>query len=470
MVMLCPVAANADEVLRTAVSGETVTDGVAVSDDSVWENAITTSTLNLGSNTSDVQSVLVVASFECTTVGSYATDAQYKIVNSADSNVSQTLQRGLAASKTNDYGIGSLVHIFDVSSLSGNLTYTLQHLSTDNRRLVTTTGTIVAIPLSTTAGTPEHLDNACASVTGSDQMQVSTWEDVPSSTVTGVTLSVAGHLYVAASIESGQTGPNSTNTGEWKIMYRQGAGDWTDLGYSMTRSTGTSTDSGLVSLVAVKLNQDAADYSFKLQHRQTVQGHVSAYSLTNNFEVVAVALADSNQYFTAFEGYTASPSGITSSDITANSATTANITPYVATPIFVHAQYNMTSNDSSAVNTAKYDLCVDQSTPAGPVELDSREQDRYITDDADSGSGASVGLSSSLSAATEYTASLRHASDGTNTLVTSNAYIVGFTLGYATAQPPVPEWPTMALVSIGILAIILYYCAKNRRLIKTVAD
>ncbi|MFC1968741.1 DUF11 domain-containing protein, partial [Chloroflexota bacterium] len=47
------------EVLRTAVSGETDADGVSVTTDNTWENAITTGTLNLGSNNSDVQEVLV---------------------------------------------------------------------------------------------------------------------------------------------------------------------------------------------------------------------------------------------------------------------------------------------------------------------------------------------------------------------------------------------------------------------------
>ena len=74
-------------------------------------------------------------------------------------------------------------------------------------------------------------------------------------------------------------------------------------------------------------------------------------------------------------------------------------------------------------NAPQYDLYVDNSI------FDGLDQKRYLSSCSDFGSGASLGLTSGISASTTYNVSLRHASSSSSiTLTTDDISINGFGL------------------------------------------
>ncbi|MFC2056731.1 hypothetical protein ACFLTO_04080 [Chloroflexota bacterium] len=380
--------------------------------------------------------ILVVATYEVKQTAQ-STDAFHRIALHLDeeSTNSGEFRRELSANKADDRGIGSIVHIFTAGS-TGELTYKLQHHSSGKN--IITTGTIVAVPLSTGAGTLR-----------SEEMQVTepvavnatgTWLPVTgSNSTTGIETRMASHLYVAACIESVKP-LGGDETGMWRLQYQKDGGDWTGLGYPVSRYL-SSGDIGMISLVGLLQNQEAATYKFRLCHQST--GTNLETTVAN---IVSIGLEDGVGYLDTTQGYTEGPT-TTSNDTLASVATTG-ITPYVTTQMFVHAQYEMFATPE--ILDPEYNVSVNGS------KLASQVQQRYISGAGDLGSGASVGLTTDLTQNTLYTLDLNHASDGSNTLSTSDAYVVGIMLGYATAQPPVPEWPTIILVSVGMAAIVLY--------------
>jgi hypothetical protein len=105
---------------------------------------------------------------------------------------------------------------------------------------------------------------------------------------------------------------------------------------------------------------------------------------------------------------------------------------------------------------------VSQSSPGDIYQ--SYDQRRYVSGSSDYGSGASVGLSPALTASTSYGVALRAASDSSgHTLNYNEAVVVGIVLGYTTGQPPVPEWSTVALVSIGAAAVAGFVWLRRRK-------
>ena len=94
-------------------------------------------------NVTDIDKVLVVASFD-TKYGRRSTprDGIYRL--SSESSESESMLLSLRSNGGTDKGIGSLVHIFDASALSGNVNFLLEH-SSSIRQTVSSSGTMMAI-------------------------------------------------------------------------------------------------------------------------------------------------------------------------------------------------------------------------------------------------------------------------------------------------------------------------------------
>lgn len=440
LIALSPSPVSADDTLKTATSdtgSHTITGSYTTWQDTGMETSVSVAASD---------KVLVVATFEMqqtqqNTIGYFrvALNGAEEITNSGT-----FMRTVLRTGPTTDKGIGSIAHIFTATGSSQ--TYKVQH-HTDSKGM-TTSGTIVAIPLTTTTGGVK-LPSAESQVSNVAIGSAGSWQVVTGSNTTAIVTDMGSHFYVAASIES-KNDSGSAATGLWKMQYQKNGGTWTDLGYSVTRSMSTLAESGMISLVAALKEQSPGSYSFRLMHQAT-QTNVK----TVKANLVAVGLEDGTGYFDVCSGYTAGPT-TSGTSATLGTVASTSVTPYASAQLFVHAQYEMTSATTNAVNPATFDLTVSSGA------LDSYNQRRYVANNADLGSGASVGLTSALST-TPYTVSLRHAGDGTYAVNTLDAYVVGIVLGYATGQPPVPEWSTIALVTIGTAAIAGYVWFQRKR-------
>jgi len=402
-------------------------DGVTATG-SATTNSSTFSTVTGASVTVDVTNVdyvLLLSSFELQMIspGIENREASLRIVDNANPGTinSGSFKRSLSAAKATDYGIGSIVHIFDVSASSGNKTYELQHAFSTTARTLTTSGTLVAISLSTAT---IDLNNANQSVSSAVTMG-GTWSVVTGTETSVLTTTASGGFYVSASVESLTTTFNTSSTAEWKLQYKKGAaGTWTDLSNSVQRSMSNTSDKGLISLVGyLPDNSSAGDYYFRIAHKR-----ISATSTiqTTAANIVAVSLASASGVFPI---YNASGTGLTTTSSTMTNAVTSTFTPDINTDVFIHSQYEITAN--ALTNSPKYDLYVDNSI------LDGADQRRYVSSSSDIGSGASVSLAENLIADTEYQVSLRHASASSNTLTTNNVLLTGFALTLNSGPLPV---------------------------------
>lgn len=374
---------------------------------------------------SSINNLLFVATFELemTSVGNDNRQASIRISDNADAeNInSSVFIRGLSASKSTDFGIGSIVYIFDVSALSGSRTYNLEHSFSTTARTLTTDGTIVAVSLTDGATDLQNsLKQLAAPVSMTD-----TWSGITGTETDVITTTVNGGFYVAASVESLTTSYNTASVAEWKLQYKKGAGGtWTDLSPTVERSMSNTTDKGLISLVGFLPDASTAgDYYFRIAHIRTSATSTIQTTMAN---VVAVALGISAGSYPVFSKET---TGVTTTSGTMVNATSTTVTPDINTDLFIHAQYGMTGD--AEISSPTYDLFVDNSI------FDGNDQQRYISSSSDKGAGASVGIAQNLLSETTYTVSLRHASDGTNTTTTNDILLTGFGLRVNSGPLPV---------------------------------
>jgi hypothetical protein len=141
LITLIPLNGFSDNLnTATGVGFSTTTDAGTYID-------VASATVNIGANSSDIDKVLVVATYEVLAINKNAHKARFRLVDVANSAYSQILTRHLQHATDGDKGIGSLVYIFDVSGNSGNITFKLQHSTSNGSYNNTTSGTIVAIAL-----------------------------------------------------------------------------------------------------------------------------------------------------------------------------------------------------------------------------------------------------------------------------------------------------------------------------------
>ncbi|MBE9469145.1 MAG: T9SS type A sorting domain-containing protein [Bacteroidetes bacterium] len=390
--------------------------------------SITFSTVTGASVNVDVTSInylLLVSTFELemTSAGNDNRQASIRIADNADpDNInSGVFVRGLSASKSTDFGIGSIVYIFDVSAFSGNRTYNLEHSFSTSARTLSTSGTIVAVSL--TDGTTDLYNSVKQLV--SPVTMTDTWAGITGMETDVITTTAVGGFYVAASIESLTTSFKTASVAEWKLQYKKGVGGtWTDLSNTVGRSMFNTVDKGLISLVGFLPDATTTgDYYFRISHMRT---SATSTIQTTQANIVAVALATSEGKYPVFSK---KATGVTTTSGTLVDATTASITPDINTDVFIHAQYGM--RGSAEINSSIYDLFVDNSI------FNGSDQQRYISSSSDIGSGASVGLAQGVSSGTTYAVSLRHASDGTSTITTNDISLTGFGLNINSGPLPI---------------------------------
>ena len=378
-------------------------------------NVVTTSAISVVSG----DKVLVVASYSNRLTENAGVNRNLFFNLTDGTNNSGEVIRTLAANKSTDYGMGSLVHIFSYSS-SSSPTFILQHHSSSNKQL-TTNGSITAIKLND--GT--NVLNSANTITASAANMTSTWSPVSGSTTGSITSPSDGGYYVAATIQSCATVVPAE--GQWKLQYSTDNSAWIDMGISINRTIASTGEFGIANLVgALPHNTVAGDYYFRVAHK-SLSGTVS----TDVAHLVAVSLSyGSGATSGAYPIVVDDPDGSATSGSAMVDASTITITPTQATSVFLNAQINMRGENT--IEQPTFDLFVDD-VSGGATMYSGLDHFRKITAGS-TGSGSLVGITTTLTASTDYYYNVRQASDGTNILTTSNVVLVGFQLS-STAGP-----------------------------------
>lgn len=346
--------------------------------------------------------VLVTASFSGKTLSGNTIGA-YRLVDDESQRSGE-----LEQSHNGTYSIGSVVYLFDVTT-TGVHTYKFQHKTTE--QILESNVAITAVGLYDGVNL---LKNNVKTLAAPIEMTSSTFESAMESEV--VTTTANGGFYVSASVQTANTVGSGLVVGEWRLQYKYGsAGSWENLGYPMSRST-SGTGIGIVNLVAALPNtQIAGNYYFRVAHRK-ISGTDTYETQAGN--LVAVALGTNNGYFPVLITSKSSATNPTANFTDVISNNTTSLSP---TSLFLHAQYNMSA--TASIDAPMFDIFVKQGVT---TVLDGLDHLRYLSSSTDSGSGASIGLLSGMNSGVPYNISLRHASVGTATLTTRNAYLVGF--------------------------------------------
>ncbi|MFC2129021.1 T9SS type A sorting domain-containing protein [Bacteroidota bacterium] len=411
--------------------------GTATTSGTAYSNVAAT-TINLNG---DITKVMVVAGMNMKGSGTSLLSrlSWYNIINSSNADLSGEISRLVDKTDDDDYGIGSLVHIFDVTGISGNVTYTLQHKNTTAaaERNVETTAYITAIALNTEINN-YTVNNANNRIDATDiETESATFAAVTGLTTSAVTLPLKGAFYVAASINCNES-KNSPAVGEWKLQYQiSGAGSWTDLGIEVQRTMASRADDGMVTLVGVIQNLVAGDYLFQVAHRR-VSG--TGAVATNKSNLIAVALAHSGGgYFPSFHsevsGGTSIVGELSTGSITSSSFTAPPDISGVGTNLLVHTQYNAQASNLNEATPermlAGHQLFLDDGI--NPVQEAIAFQ-RRLSNNTDIGSGGFVGLAEDLEQNASITVTMKHSIDDIlnqegatdETLTTSAVILTGF--------------------------------------------
>ncbi len=366
-------------------------------------------------NVTGIDKVLVVASFD-TKYGRRSTprDGIYRL--SSESSESESMLLSLRSNGGTDKGIGSLVHIFDASSLSGNVNFLLEHSSSE-RQTVSSSGTMVAIGLTTSESEVEISHGFVSSSSPvATSSKLGAWKRVSGVRLSGIKLVEQGDVFVSASINSLAEGDGK---GEWKLQYKTNNSSWIDFGSSTSRTFTSEIPYGISTISSVLQDLPAGKCSFRLMHRQTegTPGELTTYSA--QMAACALVYKVAQDITRAFPSFSVQQSSATTSGSSMSTVVSQSIDPSNETDLFLQAQYVVTADAS--LDAAGYDLSIDQSI------LDGTNQLRYISS-TEVGNGGSVGLGSSLQPGTAYGVSLRHSSVSGVNLTTVNATLSGFQL------------------------------------------
>jgi len=240
--------------------------GTAITPESSAYGDVVSTTINV----TNVEEVLLLSSMEMRRSGisTQGREVWYNIVNNQNSNSSGEIYRQVQAIDSDDYGIGTLVHIFDTSGFGGDVTFTLRHknIREGTDRHVETNATLTAIAMQTAisdnnlSNAVKRLDNTGATTTSNSYSDISALISSP------ITLPINGAIYVSASINCRETGADNT-VGEWKLRYRPAGGSWNDTGIPVSRTMSIGADDGIVSLVSIVENLTAGNYEFTIAHK-----------------------------------------------------------------------------------------------------------------------------------------------------------------------------------------------------------
>jgi hypothetical protein len=417
--------------------------GTTIDNSKAWTDLFSV-TIDLGSNTTDTKYVLVTASINMRpepNTNTQAREGNYNIYRSgATSDSSGIIKRQIKANNETgvaSWGIGTLVHIFDVSSLSGSVSYTLEHSnqggsSTD--RNVFSSARLTAVALSTATNHYE-LSNDIKRLGETGVTTTSaTYAAVTGLTTDSITLPIKGDIYVTASV-NGKA--NGSAVAEYKLQYSSdGGSNWADLGKPIKRSMVNTWDDGIVSLVGLLQDQVADnDFKFRVAHKRESG---SATVTTHNCNLVAIALShDNGGYFPTFYSEVGA-SGVDIIGLSAPAATVTSTTFTAAadisstgTNLFVNTQYLVNASNLDGIDRMRAGNLLKVS---GASSAASEEYYRYIPDNANFGAGGGIGLMEDLVSNGSYTIAMDHqiaalsgtGGSGDETLNTSEVILTGF--------------------------------------------
>lgn len=367
----------------------------------------TFNTLNNGTvtlNVTGVNKVFVIANFSSRT-NSGTAKASYRIADEADPTSFKSNEIDISHNAT--FQSGSVIHIFDVSSLSGNRTYAFQQ-STD-AGTVTTHVTLTAIALydGNNQLEADMAHQAGQAVSGSVFSSVLTSQPVNST---------AGFFVTAVLNGLKLTGIENT-TNEWKIQYKSSASStWLDLNLTIPASI-TGTGSRAVSLTGFLPETFSGNYQFRVVHRKLIG---SDTYLTEKTQLAVIALGTSGGYFPGFKTTNATAS-TTSTTLTSYLET--SFTPSADTDLFVQSQSSCNSNISS--NAPTFDIYLNKRS----VNIfKSQDMFKAISGSTEFGGTVSTGKITNLQKDSTYNIGLRHAATSGSTLTTNNSVLCGFAL------------------------------------------
>jgi len=426
-----------DYLVSSTAEGTATTTGA-------WSDVVSTTLV-----VTNVSRVLVLASIDMENIGGadYDTEAHYQLdYNSSvqSGELVRQLEKG-----TSDHGMGSLVHIFDVSGETGSVTFKLQHYNALNNanRNVTSHAVLTAVAL-TTNGSNITLNNQQTTLSSDVGTESSVFEGVAGLSTAVMALPLDGEIYVSASISANASGAGPT--GEWELQSSPDNSVWTSMGQPIQRSMGTKFDEGIISLVALAQNFTAGNYYFRVAHKRAIGTTQTVYTMSGS-TIVAVALNYNDGiddcYFPAL--YDENVTGDANSQVnTYETSASASIT----TPtdigseepdVFIHAQFGMLGSDA-LVSTYQFASGV----------WNGVEQARDVSSSTDRGSGVLIGLAENLDGNTTVPGILQHKTTA-NTLTTSCIVLTGFQLFNVADPVPVPVELTSFSANVNNISVIL---------------
>lgn len=407
ILLLCTFSLYSDNLLAGSGTG-TATTSIDVFADVASSSAI---------NMANVDKVLVIATFtdESTEQAQVKRTHSFRIRDNSPSNIfSGSIERYLQQETTGDKGIGSLVYIFDVSSItSGTRIYTLQH-KVDQNKDTFTKATIVAIPLNSDTSPFTQLNNVSASISTPVTTSSTSFTGVSGLSTSSLTLGNGGDILLVASVN---TGSNSASAnGSWTLQRQYNNGAFQNVGFEKTRSIEGTNDVGIISFMYLLENQAIGDYNFRIAHKAN-----TADVNTLNSTLAAVSLNYDNSG--DLRKFNADKNDVALSTTASTSASTlASLSGIAAdgSSVLLLGQFAMSSTGQS---TANYSL-----TSSGG-SYSTTVMNRFIDDATDSGSGSNITLVNGLSAGSNYNFNLNHflAASGT-TLSSSNSTIIAIQL------------------------------------------
>ena len=353
----------------------------------------------------DANKVLLIATLTSKT-SSGASTGGYRIADNDDNSINSGEFQLTHSGKD---GIGTIVHIFDVSSLSGNRTYTFQHKT--SAQTLNTSATITAIVL---YDSDNQLVNDIQQLATPLAAEDSDWATVVSKTE--FNLPAQGGIYVAASIQNQKTsGGSAVVSGDWIMQYKKtGDSDWKDLNYPVFRAP-LGEQIGMVSLVAaLPNNTEAGNYDFRVAHRRT-SGPSAHQLVTQACNMVVVALGYENGYFPILSS--TKPTASTTSTSLVPVIETV-IKPQTNTDVFVHTQYGLRSNGTT--DPCTHDI---QLKKRGIEISKSINYLKYIANSSHRCSGSASFLLENMEKDSIYNIDFRHASRPSRSMTTSETYM-----------------------------------------------
>jgi hypothetical protein len=346
-------------------------------------------------------------------------EANYNIYQSDNTaNNSGPIKRQIISNSepgVESWGVGTLVHIFDVSALSGNKTFVLEHSNqgvSQNGRNVFSFARLSAVSLTTKLNGHE-LSNDNKTLTSYVATTSSSYVAIPGLETDAISLPFKGDIYVALSI-NGKSNAGGT-VAEYKLEYSTDNGaTYNDLGKKVKRSMYNNWDDGIVSMTTIIQDLEPGNsYKVRVLHEREL-GTGIVYS--GNANLIAIALNhEGGGYFPSVYSHEETGAQITGVSTPAQSVTSTNFTSAedigsIKPQLFVSTQYLVTASGlKTSVNPDQRMRGSNELILAdGTSTISAEPYYRYISSNGAYGAGGFVGLTGDLAEQTAYTVGMNH--------------------------------------------------------------